>query len=115
MSRHAERVKAQLMAYAAEFLLRETGKQSLLTVTSIEMSDDLRNATIFLTVLPESYETAALDFAKRQRGEFREFVMEKMAIKHIPFFDFAIDQGEKKRQQLDRAFTLDKLEREGTA
>jgi len=54
--------------------------------------------------MPESYEESALDFTKRQRTEFRNFVKKNTQLRRLPFFDFKIDHGEKHRQHLD---TLD--------
>lgn len=86
---------------AARFLSRESNRTSLITVTKIETNDQASTATIFFTVLPESQEAAALDFVKRQRGNFREFVKENARLMRIPFFDFEIDKGEKSRQKID--------------
>lgn len=86
---------------AARFLSLESNRTSLITVTKIETNQQGSTATVFFTVLPENQEEAALDFAKRQRGQFREFVKEHGRLMRIPFFDFAIDHGEKSRQKID--------------
>lgn len=86
---------------AANFLQRESNKTSLVTVTRAELSRDGKYATIFLTVLPENKEEEALNFVKRKRSEFKEFVKEHTRIGRIPFFDFEIDKGEKNRQRID--------------
>lgn len=87
---------------AARFLSRESNRKSLITVTGIETNEKETMATILFTVLPENQEAAALDFVKRQRSAFREFVKEEGNLMRIPFFDFAIDKGEKSRQKIDR-------------
>ena len=86
---------------AAQFLGRENNRTSLITVTSATCSPDLKRATIYITVLPDSKERSALDFSKRKRPEFREFLKKSMSTKNIPFVDFAIDYGEKNRQKID--------------
>jgi len=86
---------------AAEFLGRENNRTALLTVTSANCSPDLKQATIFITVMPESKEKGVLDFAKRKRSELREFLKSKMRTKNIPFLDIEIDAGEKHRQKID--------------
>lgn len=85
----------------AEFLGREDNKTSLLTVTSSTISPDFKRATIYITVLPTNKEAEALEFAKRKRGELREFLKKHMRTKVIPFIDIAIDEGEKNRQKID--------------
>jgi len=86
---------------AAQFLVREGNNTSLITVTGADTSPDLKRATVFITVLPESKETAALGFVKRKRGELREFLKKNLKIKTIPFIDIKIDLGEKNRQKID--------------
>ncbi len=86
---------------AAQFLVRENNNTSLITVTSCNTSPDLKRATIFFTVLPEKKEHDALEFAKRKRPEFRDYIKKHMQTKVIPFIDFEIDKGEKNRQKID--------------
>ena len=96
-----DKVGNQIKELAAQFLGRENNRTSLITVTSASVSPDLKRATVFFTVLPDSKENAALGFVKRKRGELREFLKKNMPIKTIPFVDFAIDLGEKNRQKID--------------
>ncbi|HWA31918.1 MAG TPA: ribosome-binding factor A [Candidatus Paceibacterota bacterium] len=85
----------------AEFLNREANRTALITVTGASVSEDLRRATLLITVLPEEKEHEALDFAKRKRGELREYLKKNMRSKNVPFVDIEIDQGEKNRQKID--------------
>jgi ribosome-binding factor A len=96
-----EKVANQIKELAAEFLGRENNRTSLITVISCNTSPDLKKATIFITVLPDSKEHDALDFAKRKRAEIRDYLKKKMNLKIIPFLDIKIDQGEKNRQKID--------------
>ena len=107
-----EKLKSVLMAYAAEFIAREASQRSIITVTDVELSEDLSQATIRCTIFPVEHEERALEFLRRQRSDLYHFVNAKMKSKRIPLFDFAIDEGEKSRQQLDKAFLADKLRRE---
>jgi ribosome-binding factor A len=87
---------------AAEFLQKESSRQSLITVTNVQLSNDEKYATILITVLPEEKENAALEFAKRMRSEFRDYVKNNTKLGRIPYFDFQLDFGEKHRQKIDR-------------
>jgi len=101
MSERNEKIAQLVKELSATFLGRENNKTSLITVTSCTTSPDLKRATIFITVLPESKENNALGFVKRNRGELREFLKKNMQTKIIPFIDIAIDKGEKNRQKID--------------
>jgi ribosome-binding factor A len=96
-----ERVANFIKELSASFLGRENNRTSLITVTSCTTSPDMKRATIFITVLPESKETAALEFTKRKRTELRDYLKKNMETKFIPFIDFEIDRGEKNRQKID--------------
>jgi len=96
-----EKVANHIKELAALFLGRENNRTSLITVTGANTSPDMKRATIFITVLPNSKEKSALDFVKRRRGDLREYLKKNMPIKIIPFIDVAIDLGEKNRQKID--------------
>lgn len=101
MTQRNEKVINQIKELSALFLGRENNKTSLITVTSVTASPDLKRATIFITVLPNSKEKTALEFVKRKLKDLREYLKENMEIKTIPFLDVAIDLGEKNRQKID--------------
>lgn len=111
-SKRQIQVSAEILSVAQDFFQRESSGASLITVTRAEVSADLRHGTIFITVLPESKEEAALDFGKRMRSELRHTVMKRLPIKVIPFFEVEIDYGEKNRQHVDELLRKEKLENE---
>lgn len=86
---------------AAEFLMRESNGQSLITVTAAQVDERGQRALIFITVLPDSAEEKALEFANRNKQEFGRFLLKKVRGMRIPKLEFIIDKGEKMRQRLD--------------
>lgn len=96
-----EKLKDQIHKWAAEFLQRESSGQSLITVTDVKIGAEAREATILFTVLPESKEEVALEFARRQLSAFREYMTQKIKTGRMPYFHFDIDRGEKHRQRID--------------
>ena len=101
MTQRNEKLGNLIKELSAQFLNRENNRTSLVTVTSCTTSPDLKRATIYITVLPDSKENSALGFAKRKRGELREFLKKNMKVKIIPFIDIQVDRGEKNRQKID--------------
>ena len=101
MSQKDEKIKEIIRESAAKFFSRESNRTSLITVTGIELKSRNSRATILITVLPEDQEIAAIDFAKRQLSEFREYFASNNRLMRIPFFEVAIDKGEKNRQRMD--------------
>lgn len=99
--RRPEQTKESIAHLAAQFLARESNRESLITVTRADMSPDYKNATIYLSILPESHAEKALAFARRVRSDFREYLKQKTAMHPIPTVDFQLDYGEKNRQRVD--------------
>lgn len=95
------KVAEQLRQMAARFFEMQSNRLSLITVTRCDVSPDLRNATIYITVLPDSAEQSAIEFAKRNRSDLREYVKKAIRINRIPFFEVELDVGDKKRRRVD--------------
>jgi len=101
MPNKQDKINNQIKELAARFMQRESNGQSLITITNSQVSNDGKCVNILFTVLPEEKESDALDFAKRKRSEFRDFVKSELRLGRIPTFDFDIDRGEKHRQKID--------------
>ncbi len=101
MANRQEKIKEILRDLSARFLALNGNGSSLLTVTRVELSSDEKRATILFTVFPDMHEKTALEFAKRKRSEFKEFVKDNSKLGRIPQLDFEIDTGEKNRQKID--------------
>lgn len=103
MEKDRRTILAREIARAAGmYITRESNRSSLITVTRANLSPDFSESTIFISVLPESEEQHALDFLKRNRSDFRDWIAKEVRFKRIPFFDFAVDFGEKNHQQIEK-------------
>ncbi len=103
----------EIRSIAQDFFQRESSGASLITVTRAEVSPDMRQGTIFITILPEDKEDAALDFAKRMRTDLRHTIMKRLPVKVIPFLEVEIDYGEKNRQHIDSLLRESKKQEKG--
>ena len=101
MSQKDEKIKELIRELAAQYFSRESNRTSLITITDVELLSRGSRAKILFTVLPVTQEAAALDFMTRQLSGLREFVQENARMMRVPFFDVAIDKGEKNRQHID--------------
>lgn len=95
------KVHERIRRLASEFIQYESNSTSLITVTNVKSNKNLHLVTVFVTILPAEAEIDALDFLKRRRREFRDYVKKNARFKEIPTFDFEIDTGEKNRQRID--------------
>lgn len=109
-SKHDKLISA-LIATAAEFFNLHSSKFSMITITGCEVSRDERVATFLISVYPTDKEEAALDFAKRNRPELREYLMEHIKLRHVPRVDVEVDLGEKNRQRISELLYQDEQEK----
>ncbi len=101
-SRRQHKVAEEIAHQGGEFIARYVkGGGALITVTRAEISPDLKNVTVFFTVLPESKEEESLRNLKRLRTDFHDYLKEKTVLRNVPTVDFEIDLGEHNRQRID--------------
>jgi ribosome-binding factor A len=105
------KVNEELKKVAQDFFQRNSSGSSMITVTSADVSKDLKKANIYITVLPQDKELSALDFAKRMRTDMRSDIKKRLPIKSIPFVEIEIDEGEKTRQRIESVLLKDRLDR----
>ncbi len=96
-----EKASESLMHLAADYIALEAARGSLITPTRIDMSPDRKNATIFVSVFPDSASVPAMSFLTRHRDPFREYLKKHGRFSILPFIKFELDYGEKNRQRLD--------------
>lgn len=96
-----ERTEEVIHRLAAQFILEEGGKTSLVTVTRVELYPAGKEGKIYFTTLPEDQEDTVLKFLERKASEFKHYVREHSRIGIVPHLVFKIDYGERNRQRLD--------------
>ncbi len=102
MTLRQDKVSELLRTLVSEFFARESSRESMITVTRVNVSRDMKRSTIYISVFPEEKEGDALAFCKRRMSDLRGFVKPKLSMKNIPYFECEIDFGEKNRQDIDR-------------
>lgn len=100
MSRRVEQIAAELRRAVQQVLakgLSDPRVRGMITVTGVTVSDDLRQATISVSVLPEEHQEltlhglrAAARFVRREAGEL-------VAMKRLPEFVFRLDHQLKRQ------------------
>jgi len=101
MTLKQDKISSAIKKIAGEFLNLESDRKSMITPIHADVSKDLKNATIYVTVFPDSNEKVALQFLKTKRTDFRDFFKNHIKLRTLPFFDFKIDTGEKNRQKVE--------------
>lgn len=102
------KVEQEVLGLVQDFFQRESSGASMITITRVDITASMERGTVYITVLPESKEAAALDFARRMRTDMRRYVMKRLPVKVIPFFEIEIDYGEKNRLHIDELLRQEK-------
>lgn len=106
-----EKTASLLCQFAAEYFEIESNKDSMITVTRVDVFNKGRRAIVFFTALPREKEKEAIEFANRRRNDFRQFIMSKKSFGFAPKIDFCIDEGEHNRQRIDELLNEDRISR----
>lgn len=109
-SERQEKMNKELRKIFADFIERESNKSSLVTVTRCDIAPNFKNATVFISVLPEDKEDQVVAFLERRKWDARDYVKKNLKTRIIPFVDFQIDYGEKNRQKIDQLLKNDNLQ-----
>ena len=86
-----EKVISALTHTAAEYINRESNRQSLITVTKVTVDDRGREACIYISIYPDNKAHAALDFLNRNADEFKRYVHAHVKMRSIPRYRFLQD------------------------
>ena len=100
-----EKISSLIKETAGKYLRKEIipakpCKQNILTtVSSVDISPDLKQSRIFITVFPENNENEIIKQINAK--EFRQFAKKELCLKFLPMFQFQIDEREKKRRKIE--------------
>ena len=93
MSNRLLRVNELLQREISAYLRRKHGSESVsITITSVEVTGDLREAKVYYSVLGDDKAIAAAGkLLARKRDEIREMLAKNVIIRHVPLLAFIHD------------------------
>src|SRR5262245_49409097 len=90
-SRRQNKVAEEIAHQAGEFLARNIkAGGSLVTVTRADIAPNLRNVTIFVSILPKSHAEEMMTALRRLRTDFHDHLKDKTVLRDVPTVDFAL-------------------------
>ena len=75
--------------------------RGLVSITEVDVSPDLSDALIRISVLPEQYESTVLRGLASAKGRFRREVQQATRLRRIPRIRFEIDKSLKKQARIE--------------
>ena len=96
-----EKIASLLKKIISEFILRLGLKNIFITITHLEITKDLKNCKIFVSIYPAKNESQTFSKLNSEMKNLVKCVKEKTEFKFLPHFEFKIDEGEKKQQRIE--------------
>lgn len=87
--------------------------RGLITVTKVEMTDDLKNAKAYISVLPVERAELTMHGIKAASKRIRRDVMERIHLKEMPALRFEYDHGMREQQVISDLLASDPFRKEG--
>jgi ribosome-binding factor A len=91
-----QRVRELLKRQVGEVLSREisTTEVGLITVTDIHLADDLKSATVYISVVGDAaQQRKALAILTRERNRLQGLVARAVVLKYFPRLRFVLDES----------------------
>src|SRR5499427_3872354 len=116
-SRRIERINHLLRQEIADLLTREvkdaTLSTSLISITEVETSPDLRSAKVYFSVYGDEEQIkVAGDHLRRAAGFLHHNLKERLDLRHTPHLEFVLDQSLARGDRIMRLMRTIEEERE---
>ena len=115
MSKRVEQVESTLLRALQEEIARglhDPRVSGLITVTGVDVSPDLKNATVLVSVLPDHKLDLTLHALRAASRHLRRRIGERVAMHEVPELTFKADESIKKQSEILSAFAKIQQERE---
>ncbi len=81
--------------------------RGLITITKVEITDDLKHAKAFVSVMPEERAELTMHGLKAAMGRIRRDVMDRIHLKEMPTLKLEYDHGMKEQQLISELLASD--------
>lgn len=89
----AELLKQQLAIMVKETIECGADELGIVTVTDVQVSSDIKKATVFISCLDKTGEREVLKRLTAKTRDFQHFLGRKLEMKFTPKLEFKIDTG----------------------
>lgn len=102
--KRSQRLNILLREEIADIIMKKVKDPRLgfVTVTDVELSDDLKIARVFISTLKDEERAAAVEILNAAKGLIRSEVAKRVRVKVIPSLEFRIDTSIARGDRIDR-------------
>ncbi len=105
MSKRTEQVSELLRQDINNILVKhfESPKGMLISVSDVTISPDLKNATAFLSIIPNNKLGSGLKAIKKESSRIQHKLSKQLSMKFTPRIHWKIDERDLKYKEIDKA------------
>ncbi len=102
--KRSQRLSILLREEIADIIMRRVKDPRIgfVTVTDVELSEDLKIAKIFISVLDEEDKDTTIEILNSAKGLIRSEISKRVRVKFIPAIEFRIDKSIEHGDRIDR-------------
>ncbi len=97
---------ALLRNLISSFIKSEDLSGAIITITDIEVSEDIRTAKIFISVFPEEKEKEAVKLLEEKSRQLYNYLSPKLKMKFMPVIHFLPDKKIKAERRIDELLNM---------
>lgn len=115
MNQRVERVASTLREALQAVIakgLADPRARGLITVTEVHITDDLKKADVFVSVLPDQHQDLTMHALRHAARHLRRQAGERMALRELPELVFKTDRGIKQQAAVIEALAKVRSERQ---
>lgn len=102
--KRSKRVGDLLREVIADIIMKRLKDPRLgfLTVTGVELTEDLKTASVYVSILKEEERESTLQILNAAQGFIRQEVAKEVRLKFIPAFHFVLDTSAEYGARIDK-------------
>ena len=102
MPKHIEQVNELLRREAALAIQKDLELPDVLvTVTRIDCTPDLKEAKVFISILPDNKAGSTMEKIRRQKSLIYTALKKKTALRRVPLLEFIFDDTQKHAAEIE--------------
>lgn len=111
MSKRTSQLNELIRTITAETILKDLNLDPgiFVMVTHVDVAPDLKNATIFISVLPDNKAASTFLYVSRHLGKIKHILSKKLTIRFIPNLLLKLDTVEREASKIEHI--LDNLDK----
>lgn len=116
MKRRAQQISSTLQRELQKVIAKgfnDPRIRGLITVTKVELTDDLKNAKAYISVLPQERADLTMHGLRAAGKRIRRDVMDRIHLKEMPTLKFEYDHGMREQQIISDLLASDPFRKAG--